>query len=134
MILNVAITLNSFKVVEDFQSIYTDLILCINWTDYRLQSLNLSASSVEGMNDDLHLTQVILTSFKSLWLPSVYFRNAISAKVVNTINNIEYVRIWPEQKRLQYCTRMSVQFLCRMTFSNFPFDEQYCNFQLESCK
>ncbi len=58
----------------------------------------------------------------------------MSASIVNTLNNIQYVQVWPEQKLLKFCTRMSVEFLCRFDVVNFPFDEQYCNFELESCK
>lgn len=56
----------------------------------------------------------------------------MSASIVNTLNNIQYVQVWPEQKLLKFCTRMSVEFLCRFDVVNFPFDEQYCNFELES--
>lgn len=118
------------------KSITTDLTLCLNWTDYRIQSLNISQDSVSGLNIEkpIHLTQVKLTKFDSLWLPIVYFRNAMSASIVNSLNNIEYVQVWPDQKLLKFCTRMSVEFLCRFNVVNFPFDENTCTFQLESCK
>lgn len=118
------------------KSIRTDMTLCLKWTDYRIQSLDLSAGSVPGLSIDgtLHLSQVKLTKFDGLWLPIVYFRNALSASIVNTLNNIEYIQVWPDQKQLRFCTRMSIAFLCRMTLANFPFDEQYCNFELESCE
>ena len=112
------------------------MTLCLNWTDYRIQNLNITPDSVPGFNIEkpIHLTQVKLTKFDDFWLPIVYFRNAMSSSIVNTLNNIQYVQVWPDQKLLKFCTRMSVEFLCRFNVVNFPFDEQYCNFELESCK
>lgn len=101
------------------------MTLCLNWTDYRIQNLNKSNSLI---------SQFKVTKFDKLWVPIVFFRNAMSSSIVNTLNNIQFLQIWPEQSLLKLCTRMSVEFLCRFDVVNFPFDEQYCNFELENCK
>ena len=118
------------------QTLTTDITLCINWTDYRLQSLDFSPGSIPGLNisGPLHLAQVKLTQFDDLWRPLLYFRNSIASSTVSPLNNIEYVQVWPDQKVLRFCSRLSVDFICHMELANFQFDEHYCHFELESCK
>lgn len=103
------------------------MFLCLNWTDYRLKNLNSEPEFDKNF-------QVKLTKFDSLWKPIVYFRNAFSAHTINSLNTIEYMQIWPNNKIIKYCSRMSVTFICHMELANFPFDEHYCSFELESCK
>ena len=80
------------------------------------------------------MDQVKLTQLDSLWRPVLYFRNSIATTPVSPLKTIEYAQVWPEQKRLKLCSRLSVTFICYIELANFPFDEHYCNFELESCK
>ncbi len=80
------------------------------------------------------MSEIKLTKLDSFWKPLLYFRNSIDSSVVSPLNKIEYMQIWPDKKLIKYCARLSVTFICHMEFANFPFDEHYCNLELESCK
>lgn len=131
---NSAITINSFAVTEKTQTVKIDFFQCLNWTDYRLQSLNFSPSNTSELNitENLHMSEIKLTKLDSFWKPLLYFRNSIDSSVVSPLNKIEYMQIWPDKKLIKYCARLSVTFICHMEFANFPFDEHYCNLELES--
>lgn len=108
------------------------MVLCLNWSDNRLQNLNFSLDG--SINQSFYFEEIKLTKIDSFWKPNLYFRNALSSKIINALINFDYIQIWPEKKLIKHCTRMSAQFICHMKLSNFPFDEHYCRFELKSCK
>lgn len=108
-----------------------DLVLCLKWYDQRILPFDISTVSdtIPGVN--ITENMVFLTEFNRLWLPNVYFRNAYGSGIVD---DLQFVEVWPDNKLINYCSRMILTFECRFKLSNFPFDEQYCYFELESCK
>ena len=103
-----------------FQTITSDLYLCMKWQDYRIVQIDYE--------------QVRLTNFGNLWIPQVNFREALSAAQIVTVNPFQYVQVFPQNQTINYCRRISVEFICVLQLPNFPFDEQYCELQLENCK
>ena len=92
----------------------------MRWEDYRIQ--------------DIDEETVKLTNFGNFWIPTVNFRNALSASMITTLNRIEFLQVNPQNQSLRYCSRVSVEFICELELPNFPFDEHFCQFQLENCK
>lgn len=100
------------------------MILCLQWKDYRLQEVENDFETLKVDHDQIHL----------FWTPQVLFRNALSSKQVITLQNNEFVLVSLRQKLLKYCSQLNVQFKCIFKLSNFPFDSQLCDFQLENSK
>lgn len=100
------------------------MILCLQWRDYRLQEIE---TEVETLKVDHH-------QIDRFWTPQVLFRNALSSRRVITLQNNEYIYLSIRQKLLKYCSQLNVQFKCIFKLSNFPFDSQSCDFQLENGK
>lgn len=130
---NSSIKINSFAVTEKTQTVKMDIYHCINWTDFRLQKLQYNITSNYTYKNE-NITEIKLTKFDAFWRPLLFFRNSIDSSVINSLSKVEYMQIWPNEKLIQYCSRLSITFICHMEFANFPFDEHYCNFELESCK
>lgn len=112
------------------------MYLCLRWRDNRIQELELNGIIVPGENETVnrHFRHVRLTKFDQLYLPMVYFRNAVRSSDIHILRQFRFVEVWPETKILNYCTRLNVAFICMFIQSNLPFDEQYCFFEIESSK
>lgn len=95
--------------------------LCLKWRDYRIQDYD-------------NLTQVKLTQMDRFWKPKVYFRNGLESTVIESLNKVQFTVIMPLNKIVYFCSKLSITFQCDFHFSNFPFDEQSCRFELEDCK
>lgn len=106
------------------------MYLCIQWQDDRLKKLKDLDTNVTGQFPPV----VVVTKMDRFWEPLLYFRNGLSSSVVNSIVDLKYGFIYPENQTIRYCSRMSNSYSCEFHFSSFPFDEQYCRFELEDCK
>ena len=104
--------------------------LCLKWKDTRILDLNISTNT----NQSDMSASVTLTQMDRFWIPLVYFRNSLSSSVVNGLEDVQFVNVWPAEKEIHYCSKMTVTFICRYLLSDFPFDQQFCQFELENCK
>ncbi|KAH9389403.1 hypothetical protein TYRP_023349, partial [Tyrophagus putrescentiae] len=84
--------------------------------------------AVGTLNRKQHLLLVVIAATTLMLIVT----NSIDSSVINSLSKVEYMQIWPNEKLIQYCSRLSITFICHMEFANFPFDEHYCNFELES--
>lgn len=107
--------------------------MCFSWQDYRLKSL-AQVPDFQSPNKTLNYTIVRFTDVTKLWTPSIILRNGMSASVVNSLYKIQYINVWPEQKKLSMCSRISATTLCFFNLARFPFDYNYCDIQMESSK
>lgn len=82
----------------------------------------------------MNYINVKFTQLGRFWQPKVDFRNAESVSVVESIRQVRYLQVRPEEKLLKSCSRLSVTFTCYMNLSTLPFDQQYCFFELQTGK
>lgn len=82
--------------------------------------------------DTFRYTSVRSTNFTSFWVPKVYIRNGMSYSVIESLQNLEYIEVWPETKMVQLCRRLNVQVVCLFDLSQFPFDSSNCEILLQS--
>lgn len=102
--------------------------MCSSWVDYRLRPLAQIPVNING-------TAYVRFSafvFDRLWLPRLIFRNAISAEQLTGLLDHRYVKVWPNAQRLEYCAQWLVNFEHYYELSNFPFDEQYCEMDVQT--
>ena len=110
-----------------------DLTLKLKWFENRL---NLSQQIIELIKDRNNtIDNLILDSsfVPKFWIPDVYFQNGLSASIVNSGLNIQYLVIGLNQN-ITYTVRLSGKFMCKMDLSNYPQDYQYCSLEAVSCK
>lgn len=109
------------------------MFFCLEWKDYRVQSLN--SVPIEQTNNETHrlnYPSIKLTSFDQFWQPKVDFRNVETLNYVQSINQVRYLEVWPETKDIKSCSHISAIFTCYMNLSSLPFDQQFCNASLKS--
>lgn len=96
------------------------------WSDFRLRYNETSGPVPKTI------------SFKDsnlIWTPDTFFPNSIGT--LNSKQNLlrpnEHIRIQPDGN-VFYSFRLTVTANCPMDLQYFPFDRQYCEIELESCK
>lgn len=114
-----------------FQSFQLDLTLKLKWFETRL---NLSEKITEEVKDRNNTIDNLLldSSFVSkFWIPDIYFQNGLSASIVNSGLNVQYLVIGVE-RNITYTVRLSAKFMCKMDLTNYPQDYQYCSMEAVS--
>ena len=110
-----------------------DVTLKLKWFENRL---NLSSGIVQQLQnknntiDDLFLDSSFVPKF---WIPDIYFQNGLSASIVTSGLNVQYLVIGLNQN-ITYTVRLSVTSMCKMDLSSYPQDYQYCNLDAVSRK
>lgn len=94
------------------------------WTDSRL--------SFPPNWDQEYIT--LDASWKTkLWVPEIYFRNAIQGQTLNALATPLYFEI-NNDTVISMAARMTVKFACDMDLFYFPQDTQQCTIDLVSSK
>lgn len=115
----------------------TDMMLCLRWHDYRLLNTNRQLLNISDNDNEKSLLEYDLIRVQDVdrfWLPKLYFRNAVSTSVVQSLSTMTFIEYEPNTRVVNYCNRLNAKFTCHFKLSNFPFDVQECQFQLETCK
>lgn len=104
--------------VNEFgQSFTVDLDYRLTWNDYRLHLPQAEA--------DFPLI-VDLSWKEKLWIPDIYFKNALNSELVQgTINPISLLEI-NRNSDVSLNTRMTVKLICDMELFAYPHDKQRC--------
>lgn len=105
--------------------------MCLQWFDPRILDFNLTTVSDLIPGKELRSNIIVLTDYSHIWLPQIYFRNAITTQIVNSFQVVE---VYSHDKIFNWCSRIDISFICRFILSNFPFDEHYCYFKLQTRK
>lgn len=110
------------KLLQNFK---LHFLLQLRWTDQRLAYSLYSPdrTKIIGEND---LRQRI-------WVPHLYMSNEQSSSLMGTDSKDVLISIAPDGEVL-FSRRMQAVLYCWMDLQKFPFDEQVCSMNLESCK
>lgn len=109
------------------------MFFCLEWRDYRIQSLHsVPIEQADNETYRLNYPSIKLTDFNQFWQPKVDFRNAETLNYVHSLNQVRYLEVWPESKHIKMCSHISAIFTCYMNLSSLPFDQQFCNFELQT--
>lgn len=92
------------------------------WRDSRLANSTLGNRSL-----------LITHGLHRLWVPDLFIKNdKVSTKSDVTTPNV-FVRV-DNDGNIVYSQRVSSLVACSMQLSRYPFDEQQCSLQMESCE
>ena len=97
--------------------------LGMNWEDGRLGLTNSTGSNVpQVMKIKHHLNDI--------WVPELYFPNTIALKKIDAFkgkhyHNLFYVK-FGDKYFVLHSDVLIVTIECKMSFADFPFDQQYC--------
>jgi hypothetical protein len=69
----------------------------------------------------------------NFWVPDIYFQNALSASVVNSVVAVQFLAIGPNNN-ITYIRRLSATLICKMDLTAYPMDYQYCSMEAVSRK
>lgn len=127
---NLTFVVHNFAEDETRMTLTTDLTFCIIWHDHRLSPL--ASMPWQGTNITRRYTKVKFTQIDRFWRPRVVFRNGLSVRELNNVHNAKYIEYTAPSRRLEYCRRLEVEFVCYFPVQNFPFDEHYCNFEVQA--
>lgn len=92
------------------------------WKDLRLAHHNTN-------NNDLLLTMEL----DKIWAPDLFIKNEKVLQQVDSTTSNTYVRI-DRDGNVVYSHRVSSTVSCFMDLRHYPFDDQVCSVQMESCK
>lgn len=108
-----------------FQNFKLHFLLQLRWTDPRLGYALFSPNRAKiiGEND---LRQRI-------WVPHLYMSNEQSSSLMGTDSKDVLISVAPTGE-VVFSRRMQAVLYCWMNLQKFPFDEQTCSMNLESCK
>lgn len=108
-----------------FQNFKLHFLLQLRWTDPRLAYTLYSPerSKIIGEND---LRQRV-------WVPHLYMSNEQSSSLMGTDSKDVLISIAPDGEVL-FSRRMQAVLYCWMNLQKFPFDDQTCSMNLESCE
>jgi hypothetical protein len=120
---------NVLSVVDVKKQIVIRIGSWFGWTDTRL---------ISNKTDDSNSNKVI--NFMSysrrfvdqLWRPTIYIRNLGEIQRHGSGDMSDTVFLDVTSGRLTWVRRYKLTIRCNMDFSNFPFDEQTCYYQLGS--
>lgn len=107
------------------QNFKLHFLLQLRWTDPRLAYTLYSPerSKIIGESD--------LRS--RVWVPHLYMSNEQSSSLMGTDSKDVLISIAPDGEVL-FSRRMQAVLYCWMNLQKFPFDDQTCSMNLESCK
>jgi gamma-aminobutyric acid receptor subunit theta len=99
-----------------------DIYLSLNWKD----------PSRRHEGPGLHLVNDA-NVLKELWLPDLYFANAMDAsfQVVTIPNFALYI---DRDGTISYSSRFMLRAACNLDLSKYPLDRQTCTLKIMSCK
>ncbi|KAI2811126.1 hypothetical protein BLOT_002299 [Blomia tropicalis] len=129
------LTLLHFEATKNQLMVKTDMMLCLRWHDYRLLNTNRQLLNISDNDNEKSLLEYDLIRVQDVdrfWLPKLYFRNAVSTSVVQSLSTMTFIEYEPNTRVVNYCNRLNAKFTCHFKLSNFPFDVQECQFQLET--
>ncbi|KAJ8298328.1 hypothetical protein KUTeg_024859 [Tegillarca granosa] len=69
----------------------------------------------------------------SVWNPDLYVSNAVSSTIHSVTQPNSFMRIYPNGTILK-SERLTVRFVCPLSYSSFPHSTQPCSMRLKSCK
>ena len=96
---------------------------------HRLIMCNLNKNYVKGS----FCSSTDASLLKSIWKPSAYIHNLSKMQIKKAYENQEVLNIIkssPSQQTIMFYTEIEITLACPMTFMQFPFDEQTCDFNL----
>ncbi|XP_072037573.1 glycine receptor subunit alpha-3-like [Amphiura filiformis] len=112
-------SLNSIR--EDQMDFGITVYLRQQWHDPRLEfSSSVTLPPTTDMVD-------------KIWLPDLVIGNMKTAKLHNLTMANRWVQI-DGSGHVLYTARLSIQLSCAMDFHHFPFDNQKCTMELDSCE
>lgn len=100
-------------------------LLQLRWTDARLAYALYSPERTKIIGEsDLR---------QRIWVPHLYMSNEQSSSLMGTDSKDVLISIAPDGEVL-FSRRMQAVLYCWMNLQKFPFDDQKCSMNLESCK
>lgn len=91
------------------------------WSDARLADPSIGAQG-----------QLITALRKEFWIPDLYIRNGDDSFKSDDDANNEFLRI-EKDGSVVYSQRIKSRVSCPMKLHHYPFDEQKCQIDIESC-
>ncbi|OTF76131.1 hypothetical protein BLA29_004306 [Euroglyphus maynei] len=115
---------------QDFD---VDIFYHQQWNDHRLKRPTNIEAMTKMKTNDSNIIQYRLTDLwrNRLWIPNVYFRNAVSGSISNILTPTYYFTI-TNYTQVFMAVRLSLKLTCHMNFYKFPFDTQICYINLTS--
>lgn len=106
------------------QSFTVDVVYKLTWNDYRLR---LPTS-------DNEFPLILDISWKSkVWVPDVYFENALKTSVLHGFSPITFLEV-DKENNVSLMARLTVKLNCDMELFAYPHDTQECFFDSTSRK
>ncbi|XP_053400665.1 glycine receptor subunit alpha-3-like [Mercenaria mercenaria] len=115
--------INSMFSISEMNMDYSmSVFLRERWIDDRLR-----------YDDTLNITRLILdnTLFESVWMPDMYILNEKKSDYHEVMVSNKLIHIYPDGT-IQHSARVTGTFSCLMHLQKYPFDTQYCKFEVES--
>jgi len=95
------------------------------WLDPRLQY------TPPNVLPATNTTYITLPTDQKIWKPDTFFRNEVSGRRHSVLGDNSYIRLFPDGHLLT-STRLTLDLICPMDMSLYPFDKQTCPLQLAS--
>lgn len=102
------------------------IFLRLKWNDPRLA---FDRRQVDG-EDSLNIDALM---YDYLWVPDLYVTNEKQAYFHTVVTPNRLIKL-NENGTIMYSSRLYLTLNCQMELHAFPFDSQYCYFQINSCK
>jgi len=119
------------EVVDSDQTLQIPMYFTVSWTEDRLvvdqQSPVWSASLTGPANESTEDAGTL----KQLWKPNLEIYGLQEFKKHHILNEMAGLRI-SRSKKVTFDIKVTIEISCLMDFSDYPFDEHTCNFQVGS--
>ncbi|XP_060573934.1 glycine receptor subunit alpha-2-like [Ruditapes philippinarum] len=125
VLVTVNMYVNSMFSISEMNMDYSmSIFLRERWIDDRLK-----------YDDTLNITRINLDSsmFNDVWMPDMYILNEKSSDYHEVMVTNKLIHIYPDGT-IQHSARVTGSYSCLMHLQKYPFDTQYCKFEVESCK
>ncbi|RWS21724.1 Glycine receptor subunit alphaZ1-like protein [Leptotrombidium deliense] len=124
VLVNITLSLLNLRSVKAQDLTFTvDLFVHQYWTDNRL---TYPSSDVKENSVTLHSSWS-----NKLWIPDIYFKNGISGEISAQQFKTTYF-ILHSNKTIFMASRVTVQLVCDMDFTQYPHDSHLCSIKVTS--
>ena len=125
------IDLKDINVAENL--IFMEIAYMEEWIDKRIwlpTVMNPMCTSAENLRSVLYLEPIQYYRAR-IWSPDFYIRGCLGSRISKVIKSSEAL-VLHQNKRIENIITLHMVLMCPMDFQYYPFDEQTCNFTIES--
>lgn len=119
------------EVVDKDQTLQIPMYFTVSWTEDRLEVDQNSPVWMGSKTGPANESTEDAETLKQLWKPNLEIYGLQEFKKHNILNEMAGLRI-SRSKRITFDIKVTIKISCLMDFSDYPFDEHSCNFQVGS--